>query len=136
MLAQNASKSPNLLPADEAPPPYTPPRLLTDTQNNMDTIAEDNSATETNVPKSVKSPALLTAGMINCSRQTDQTVRQKEEPLYDDHPAFRRNAKRAPLSNNGDVKILDRSMITTESSGQTTERPQSPHTPPGMLTFA
>lgn len=147
------------LPGDEAPPPYTPPRLLNDSQisNNMDCIAEGNSEEDDDSdsqppppPVPIKQIDNVIATMPNCPIE----LLDPEESEYDSHCAFIRHADRSKLTNrmcspprhspskdtNIDADIRSNHLSTPSTSGLGTassydrHRKLSPHTPPGMST--
>lgn len=82
--------NPNL-PDDEAPPPYTPPRLLTDSRksNNMDLIAEGDSEEEEVIDIGDNNNKTKEPDNV-ISVVTSKPVRTIEEPLCDSHMAFMR----------------------------------------------
>lgn len=123
MLNHSTSKAPPLLPADEAPPPYTPPRLLADAQNNMESIAEDGTSDIENSTTEVPKPRTNNTTQVRITANNPAASVQQREPIYDIHPAFDR---RIVSLSDDTVKVTPRCM------GSSYVRPTSPHTPPGV----
>ena len=106
------------LPADEAPPPYTPPRIISDSiNNNMDCIDEGSSSEGEEGPE------------VPPFKPETTKITPLSEPTYDFHPAFNRSPQSAHKDIAKDVKPRNESPARPANS-RAAER-FSPHTPPG-----
>ena len=136
-LRLDASAVKNLLPTDEAPPPYTPPRIINDSQvnSNMSCIAEGNSDEEQ------EEVAVNPTNQIQSSvvrPKIKQTV--SPEASYDTHPAFNRLSRLPPkredksqhavkeMNVHGDLSLRTQSPVRPKTI--IVANRNSPQTPP------